>query len=47
MTYKAICKYKLLLIIGITCFFITIMIEERKGTQEEALHNEPRREAAN
>lgn len=46
MTYKAICEYNLLLIIGITCFFITIMIEEGKGTQDEALHNEPRRRAA-
>lgn len=43
MTYKAICKYNLLLITGIICFFITVMIEEVKGTQEEALHNEPRR----
>lgn len=46
MTHKAICKYNLLLIIGIICFFITVMIEEGKGTQEEALHHEPRRQAA-
>lgn len=46
MTDKAICKYNLLLIIGIICFLITIMIEEEKGTQEEALHSKPRRQAA-
>lgn len=30
MTYKAICKYTLLLITGIICFFITVTIEEGK-----------------